>query len=161
MSCDDLDECAAGTADCDPRATCTNLADGAGYECECTAMGYTGDGFFCTDVDECVLEASLSTASPHNCHADATCINQYGHFNCSCNAGYTGNGTWCENIDECANATLNNCHGWATCQDTPGSFNCTCNEGYGGDGVTCHAPPPSPPPSPPPPSSSAPALENL
>ena len=63
MSCDDLDECAAGTADCDPRATCTNLADGAGYECECTAMGYTGDGFFCTDVDECVLEASLSTLS--------------------------------------------------------------------------------------------------
>ena len=107
MSCDDLDECAAGTADCDPRATCTNLPGGAGYECHCTAVGYAGDGFFCTDVDECVLEAALPTASPHDCHADATCTNQYGYFNCSCDAGYEGNGTWCDNINECANATLN------------------------------------------------------
>ena len=152
MSCDDLDECVAGTADCDPRATCTNLPGGAGYECHCTAVGYAGDGFFCTDVDECVLEAALPTASPHDCHADATCTNQYGYFNCSCDAGYEGNGTWCDNINECANATLNNCHGWATCEDMPGSYNCTCNAGYGGDGVTCDAPPPSPPPSPPPPS---------
>jgi len=46
--CQDIDECAAGTANCDVNATCTNSA--GGFTCACKP-GYTGDGKTC--VEEC------------------------------------------------------------------------------------------------------------
>ncbi len=42
-----------------------------------------------SDVNEC-LDGS------DNCHHNATCNNNDGSFNCTCNSGYTGNGTDCE-----------------------------------------------------------------
>ena len=44
---------------CDDDAYCTNT-DG-GYNCTCND-GYAGDGFNCTDVDECV-EGRVTTVS--------------------------------------------------------------------------------------------------
>lgn len=47
--------------------------------------------FFClhSDLNECALITN-------NCHADSTCTNQNGSFDCNCNIGYSGNGTFCE-----------------------------------------------------------------
>lgn len=43
--CDvDINECARGTAGCDPNAACTNSV--GGYTCTCFE-GYTGDGYAC------------------------------------------------------------------------------------------------------------------
>ena len=39
------------------------------------------------DNDEC------SPTSP--CHADATCVNNPGSYECNCNPGYSGNGFSC------------------------------------------------------------------
>ena len=32
------------------------------------------------------------TDGSHDCHADATCTNNPGSWDCACNAGYTGDG---------------------------------------------------------------------
>ena len=40
------------------------------------------------DIHEC------NTGS-HDCHQNATCINNAGSFTCQCNIGFTGNGTSC------------------------------------------------------------------
>ena len=65
------------------NATCTDN-DGS-YECVCKS-GYTGDGWNCTEFDECTL-------SP--CDASANCTDTYGSYECSCLEGYTGDGWNC------------------------------------------------------------------
>ncbi|WP_328700921.1 FG-GAP-like repeat-containing protein [Corallococcus silvisoli] len=124
--CTDIDECAAGTDNCDENATCTNI--GGSFTCACKA-GYAGDGVTCTDIDECA-------AGTDNCDENATCTNIGGSFTCACKAGYAGDGVTCTDIDECAAGT-DNCDENATCTNIGGSFTCACNAGYEGDGVTC------------------------
>ncbi|CAH1238943.1 HMCN1 [Branchiostoma lanceolatum] len=125
-SCDDIDECTAGTDNCGSDATCSNTV--GSFTCACNS-GYTGNGVTCADIDEC-------TAGTHNCGSDATCSNTVGGFTCACNSGYTGNGVTCADIDECTAGT-HNCGSDATCSNTVGGFTCACNSGYSGDGITC------------------------
>lgn len=47
-TCIDINECAAGTDDCDPFAFCINTT--GSYECTCDD-GYTGDGRACEPVN--------------------------------------------------------------------------------------------------------------
>jgi len=109
---------------CDPAASCEE-SEGV-YFCQCPD-GYSGDGNFCEDIDECLN-------SP--CSSDATCINLPGSYECACPDGYRGDGTSCEEIDECAEG-IDNCDDNATCVNTDGSFSCTCRAGFTGNGVTC------------------------
>ena len=48
--CTDIDECIAGTDNCDTNATCTNTV--GSFTCACN-NGYAGDGVTCTDIDGC------------------------------------------------------------------------------------------------------------
>ena len=91
--------------------------------------GYSGDGFSCSDIDECVEDLD-------NCDANADCVNNQGSFSCECHSGFSGNGTSCLNVNECEE-NLHNCHVNAECTDSQGSFNCSCSDGYDGDGKTC------------------------
>ncbi|XP_065181489.1 fibrillin-2-like [Sycon ciliatum] len=47
-----------------------------------------------TDIDECVTGS-------HVCHANSTCQNTIGSYNCSCHSGFTGDGKNCTDINEC------------------------------------------------------------
>ncbi|RKH59271.1 hypothetical protein D7W81_27610 [Corallococcus aberystwythensis] len=125
-TCGDVNECAAGTDNCNENATCTNTV--GSFTCACNA-GYEGDGVTCGDINECA-------AGTDNCNENATCTNTVGSFTCACNAGYEGDGVTCTDIDECT-AGADNCNENATCTNTVGSFTCACNAGYEGDGVTC------------------------
>ena len=78
-------------------------------ECTCKP-GFSGDGFTCTDNDEC-------SNGENNCDANATCNNTDGGFECACNAGFNGNGVSCTDINECK---ANPCDVNATCANTSG-----------------------------------------
>ena len=49
-TCIDINECAVGSFECDPKATCVN--DAGSYSCTCNE-GFTGDGKTCIDYNEC------------------------------------------------------------------------------------------------------------
>jgi len=153
-----------GGQECDSDATCTNNA--GGFSCECNS-GYSGDGFTCTDIDECAT-------GENNCDDNATCTNTDGGFTCECNAGYEGEGDSCTSLCEregicqdneiCTNMDhgiscfcggsfeievesglcvdvdecLNDvCSADATCTNSHGGFDCACNTGFSGDGFVC------------------------
>lgn len=100
------------------------------YLCQCKE-GFSGDGFICEDLDECLLDK-------HHCARNTICINNPGGYSCECASGFKQlNPYQCEDEDECADERYNNCHTHATCENVKGSFTCTCNSGYSGDGVHC------------------------
>ena len=111
---------------CHDMAACTNTI--GGYNCTCFD-GFEGDGFNCTDIDECLEEID-------ECDDNASCLNTYGDYNCTCNDGYDGDGYNCTNIDECE-LGIDECSEFADCIDTEGGYNCTCWLGYDGDGFNC------------------------
>jgi fibulin 1/2 len=75
----DIDECALNTSKkCDSKAACYNIP--GSYECKCKD-GYSGDGFYCNDINEC-LEDNI-------CHdVYFNCINNLGSYECVCKNGF-------------------------------------------------------------------------
>ena len=87
--------------------------------------------FIYADIDEC-------TRGTHQCDMNATCTDNIGSYDCSCNTGYLGDGFICEDINECNETSpMHNCDINANCNNTDGNFTCTCHRGYTGDGVSC------------------------
>ncbi|XP_033106654.1 fibrillin-1-like [Anneissia japonica] len=120
----DDDECDLQTHECDANAQCENTI--GSYDCTCNE-GYSGDGFECTDINEC--------DQTNQCDTNAECANTAGSYDCTCNDGYEGDGSQCTDINECDQT--NQCDTNAECANTAGSYDCTCNDGYEGDGSQC------------------------
>jgi len=124
--CEDIDECAAGSDDCDdaPNA-CKN--DMGSFHCECPS-GYSGVGRGsggCNVSDAC-------TSGTHDCNARARCVSGgSGGFSCECPSGFAGDGrgpSGCTDIDECAAGA---CGEHRSCTDSDGSYSCgACDMGY-------------------------------
>uniref|UniRef100_A0A915AKQ6 Transmembrane cell adhesion receptor mua-3 n=1 Tax=Parascaris univalens TaxID=6257 RepID=A0A915AKQ6_PARUN len=133
-----IDECAAGTHDCDRNARCIDTDES--FICTCHE-GFNDEspdpsekpGRVCTQrVDEC-------NAGTHNCSINAVCVNLPDGFICRCKENYVDfspnplrfAGTDCRPlVDECADKTLNTCSENATCIDTRESYKCQCKEGF-------------------------------
>ena len=128
--------------------------------------GFTGNGTYCADFDECAL-------GTHSCHGNAVCVNVIGSYTCFCNAGYTGDGVNCTiipvnrtlvntttfppskstnstgNYSTDGNVTLGknpdvtkcygniSCHASGRCHNMSGFMDCKCNAGFNGNGVNC------------------------
>jgi len=155
LQCDDIDECAQDTDNCDGNATCANSP--GSFTCTCNAPAWQGNGVTCSDADECADDTD-------DCSASANCINNVGSFTCECGlsgsdagdndagVGDAGMSTMdagatnmlCRDVDECA-ANTDDCDPNATCINNnlagANSFTCECNPGYtptgssGGHGV--------------------------
>ena len=80
LNCQDIDECAINTGDCDLNATCANF--NGSFSCTCND-GFSGDGTTCKDVDECALMLD-------NSDDDGRCTDLNGSFKCECNSGFSG-----------------------------------------------------------------------
>ncbi|KAM7419941.1 hypothetical protein PAMA_016848 [Pampus argenteus] len=126
--------CFTGRHGCDINAVC-RAGEGLQFTCECAA-GFTGDGRYCHDIDEC--RDSLQV-----CGANAVCNNQPGTFHCECSGGFVfaSDGKTCieENrpVDHCQRGS-HDCDERALCSYTGGSaYACSCLPGYTGDGRVC------------------------
>ncbi|XP_075140692.1 uromodulin-like [Leptodactylus fuscus] len=114
-------------SECHLNATCQESS--GRKECHCN-NGLIGDGFKCSDIDECAFSWS------NNC--SGVCINTYGSYRCECKDGFTKNPSdICVDIDECSNRTLSSCHPLAHCFNEYGSHMCICPDGYYGNGFHC------------------------
>ncbi|XP_075687673.1 uromodulin-like [Rhinoderma darwinii] len=119
---------AGGCSECHPNAKCEEYF---GFmECNCMD-GFIGDGFTCSDIDECAYSWS------NNC-SYGICHNTFGSYTCLCPSGYTtsSDGT-CADINECASPELNSCHSSASCINYNGYYYCVCLSGYFGNGFQC------------------------
>ncbi|KAM5151996.1 uromodulin-like [Mantella aurantiaca] len=113
--------------ECDPNAKCEDFSGRKGCVCK---DGYIGDGFTCSDIDECAYSWT------NNCNEH--CINTEGSFTCGCTEGYTLNpANKCFDINECLDPNLHRCHSEAICSNTAGNYSCSCPYGYFGDGFHC------------------------
>ena len=86
-----LDVCGDGAHTCHADAICSNTIDG--YVCSCND-GFYGDGTDCDDVDEC-HEGDHLCGTPHIgeysvIYINATCVNNYGGYDCECDTGDDG-----------------------------------------------------------------------
>lgn len=161
--CREINECTERIHSCDTNATCNNAIGGIpGYTCECNT-GYTGNGYSCTDINECDSTPCHENADCTNIDGSYHCDCVEGHFGeghdctvchelstwseegydvtamaavCPCNTGYEGDGSVCTDIDECDRGT-DTCDPNATCTNTDGWYICKCNPGYFGYGEEC------------------------
>ncbi|XP_032883556.1 fibulin-5 isoform X1 [Amblyraja radiata] len=122
-NCADVDECTAGTHQCNPSQICINTE--GGYSCSCTDGYWLTDGQ-CMDIDEC-----------RHGYCQQLCANIAGSYSCQCNSGFLLNadGRSCQDVDECSGE--NPCG--QQCINTYGSFLCRCDTGYelNSEGMGC------------------------
>ena len=130
--CTDIDECAAGTDNCNDNASCTNI--GGSFTCACNA-GYEGDGVTCTNIDECAANPCLN---------GGTCIDGVGSYTCKCAPTYEGN------ICQACSGTLADCNGNSSdgCEvnlqsdaDSCGACGIVCSTGQICSNATCQTAP--------------------
>ena len=127
IGCSDLNECAEGVHTCALDARSENTL--GTYVCHCHE-GYTGNGDYCEDVNDC------EHPDMNECDENADCTNSDGNYFCQCRVGYSGTGKVCFDVDECQERN-HNCDYNANCTNIAGSFYCTCRDGFMGNGVEC------------------------
>uniref|UniRef100_A0A915L883 Uncharacterized protein n=1 Tax=Romanomermis culicivorax TaxID=13658 RepID=A0A915L883_ROMCU len=107
---------------CGKNAHCESMKEAE--KCVCDA-GWTGDGNYCIDVDECLME--------HTCEPNVKCENTPGGYKCLCGPGFKSSGHQCIDIDECATGTIQCPSPNVTmCFNTNGSYECRCKSGFNG-----------------------------
>ena len=84
--CEDIDECAQGTAQCFHGAKCINTI--GSYRCSC-GPGYRDVNGVCKDINECALNGRFL------CGVDSECQNSEGSYRCICKQGFKNNGRRC------------------------------------------------------------------
>jgi len=84
--CYDRDECVFGEDTCQSGTVCENRD-------ATQAQGR----YVCLDVDECLNDP---------CGANATCLNSFGSFTCTCDGGYVGDGQTCRPFGVCGDGIL-------------------------------------------------------
>ncbi|KAI8440547.1 hypothetical protein MSG28_001789 [Choristoneura fumiferana] len=115
-----------------PRVECINTP--GSFRCGHCPPGYEGDGFICTDIDECL------TIANGGCSPMVTCHNTIGSRICgSCPPGYVGDGVTCTWRGTCS-INRGGCHPSARCIDSLGgqASQCVCPDSMAGDGVGLH-----------------------
>ncbi|XP_045623432.1 cubilin [Procambarus clarkii] len=134
-ACVDVDECRSTSrphCSTNPLVQCVNYP--GGFTCGPCPQGYSGDGFVCSDVNECDINNG-------GCSPYSICYNTVGGRRCGpCAAGYTGDGVTCYQAPSPCQRSP--CHYLARCFDdpriSPTYVQCICPSGYQGQGFGFH-----------------------
>ncbi|CAL1529132.1 unnamed protein product [Lymnaea stagnalis] len=125
----DIDECALG-AHCSvsPPVTCRNIP--GSFLCESCPPGYTGNGFTCYDINECLTNNGGCSTNPW-----VDCVNTVGSMRCGhCPEGYEERDGTCVSSPVCS-TNNGGCDPRAECQNNGGlGVTCLCPDGYAGNG---------------------------
>ncbi|KAI5643882.1 CUB domain-containing protein [Phthorimaea operculella] len=118
-----------------PRVECINLP--GSFRCGQCPSGYEGDGYICSDIDECTTSNGGCSTSPF-----VTCHNTVGSRICGpCPTGYQGDGITCSLKSACS-IDHGGCHPSAQCVDNAAAgeqmVQCICPQGTDGDGIGLH-----------------------
>ncbi|XP_038110404.1 cartilage oligomeric matrix protein [Culex quinquefasciatus] len=85
--CNDVDECADGSARCGPNSICINLE--GSYECQCSRGFIRNSTYGCIAVEGMCLDGTI-------CDKNAICKHAGGNtYKCKCKVGWAGNGFHC------------------------------------------------------------------
>jgi len=117
--CTDDNECQIGISGCDENALCINTQ--GSFKCDCKP-GYTGDGFNCRDVNECLMDPGLCE--------NGQCYNFEGGYRCKCDDGFT------PTTDERACMVCRDAFGTTFCEDYIDKFS-SCSDIITGTVVCC------------------------
>ncbi|XP_066972511.1 uncharacterized protein [Macrobrachium rosenbergii] len=120
------DDCMDGTHNCSRYAECKDTM--LSFACSCLP-GYSGDGFECSDINECT-DADI-------CGDRTSCKNVEGSYKCECSNGYEMKNGRCQDIDECTREGSHECQAPATCVNSEGGYECQCLPPYKGDPLNC------------------------
>ncbi|XP_077300380.1 cubilin homolog [Arctopsyche grandis] len=128
----DVNEClTANPCSQVPYVPCINVP--GSFYCGSCPAGYSGTGYICGDINECLIDNGGCSSSPL-----VQCINTLGSRMCGpCPPGYEGDGLVCTFKGICR---INNggCHPLAACSDNPSISStyvlCSCRSGYTGTG---------------------------
>lgn len=113
-----------------PKVDCINLP--GSFRCGQCPAGYEGDGFTCSDINECL------TMPNGGCSPLVVCHNTIGSRICgSCPPGYQGDGITCTWRGTC-NINHGGCHPSAQCVENMAIVQCVCPFGMEGDGIGIH-----------------------
>ncbi|XP_059488336.1 cubilin-like isoform X2 [Neocloeon triangulifer] len=131
---EDVDECAAlhrPACSVSPAVPCINTP--GAFLCGACPAGYTGNGFYCSDIDECLENNGGCSDNPK-----VACYNTMGSRMCGpCPPGFKGDGTTCTASRPCE-TNNGGCHPMARCFDNPNVgaafVQCVCPPGYQGIG---------------------------
>ena len=139
-TCVDINECQNNP--CYANVGCINY-DG-GFDCKACPTGMTGNGKYCEDINECLINNGGCSTTPK-----VQCRNKSPGFQCDpCPAGYEGDGRYCRKASIC-DVQNGGCSPLATCSEgSGGSVTCKCIPGYSGNGIGpdgCSTDGPTPP----------------
>ncbi|XP_053955149.1 cubilin homolog [Anastrepha ludens] len=129
----DINECDEATKPC--HSECINLP--GSFKCNPCPTGYTGNGIFCSDIDECATNNGGCSTQPK-----VSCINTEGSYHCgSCPTGWEGDGKICESTAPESCESKNICYFKAKCDYISNTVVCSCppdmyGHGFGVDGCS-------------------------
>lgn len=132
-SCDNADECALATHNCEAPAAC-NDTNGS-FFCECSSRFWMlgNDNTSCIGLGPCEAETDNCAVVGSSCTSfevagngsNGTSAGSYS-YTCDCIEGFAGNGTTCNDVPECLTGADNCPRDTSRCIETVGSFECEC-----------------------------------
>ena len=121
----EVDVCSMNKSFCSRYAVCSRAGPGRA-SCSCK-LGFTGDGFHCSDINYCDPDPCLLSNSISGCRDG---FGGWKNYSCNCKPGWSPPDCHVE-INECRPNPCN-MSGTEFCEDLIDDFKCNCKPGFNG-----------------------------